>query len=172
VGTAPLVARNDIHVDAPAEHVFDVLADPSSYAYWVVGSRAVRDADDDWPDEGARFHHTVAFGPLTLRDHTQVEEVERPHRLVLRARTRPVGAQRVELTLDPRGDGTLVTMEESPIGLPAHVAAPPLDLVLRGRNEEGLKRLKQLAEERYHGSPGRDAPPGGRRAGHRATSRG
>ena len=143
------MAKNEMHVNAAPDRVWDVLANPASYAYWVVGSKAIRDADPGWPNLGTKFHHTIGFGPLTLRDNTQVEDVNKPRRLVLRTRTRPLGAQRVTLTLEPAGTGTRVEMKENPVGVPLQIVSPPLDLVLHGRNEESLKRLKELAEERF-----------------------
>ena len=143
------MAKNDIHINAQPARVFGVLEEPLSYAYWVVGSKAVRDADPDWPSAGTKFHHTIGFGPLTIRDNTQVEDVNMPRRVVLRTRTRPLGEQRVQLTLEPEGDGTRVTMEENPVGVPLKLVSPPLDLLLRGRNEESLERLKELAEGRF-----------------------
>lgn len=142
------MSRNTIHVEVPPGRVFEVLADPRSYGYWVVGSKKIRDADRNWPNIGTKFHHTIGFGPFTVNDNTQVEEVERPRKLVLRAKTRPLGAARVELTLEPEGDGTRVIMEENPVGgAPAKLASLPTQPLLWGRNVESLKRLKALAEE-------------------------
>ena len=62
----------------PPEAVWDVLADPGEYGYWVVGSKVIRDADPRWPEPGSRFHHTIGFGPFTLDDHTVALETERP----------------------------------------------------------------------------------------------
>ena len=75
------------------EDVWEVLADPGEYAYWVVGSKIVRDADPGWPEPGTRFHHTVGFGPLTLEDHTASLKADPPHRLKLRATGRPLPAE-------------------------------------------------------------------------------
>ncbi len=70
-------------IDVPPERVWAVLADPDSYAHWVVGSRDTRDADPRFPAEGTSFHHTVALGPIDLEDETEVVESDAPHRLVL-----------------------------------------------------------------------------------------
>jgi len=70
-------------IDAPPERVWAVLADPDNYAHWVDGSRDVRDADPSFPAQGASFHHTFAFGPIDLRDETEVVESDAPRRLVL-----------------------------------------------------------------------------------------
>ena len=75
----------------PPEAVWDVLADPGNYGYWVVGSKVIRDADPDWPAPGSRFHHTVGFGPFTVSDHSEAIEAERPHRITPPAE-RPPGA--------------------------------------------------------------------------------
>ena len=84
-----------------------MLADPDSYAYWVVGSKRIRDADASWPAPGSRFHHTVGVGPLTVDDHTESLAADRPRRLVLRANARPLGVAKVEIELEParRYDG-------------------------------------------------------------------
>jgi hypothetical protein len=39
------VATNRRSLPVAAEVVWDVLADASAYAYWVVGSKAIRGAD-------------------------------------------------------------------------------------------------------------------------------
>ena len=44
--------------------VWEVLADPGEYGYWVVGSKVIRDADANWPEPGSKFHHTIGFGPV------------------------------------------------------------------------------------------------------------
>ena len=135
-------------MEATPERIFEVLADPGSYAYWVVGSKEIRDADDSWPEAGSRFHHTVGFGPLSIKDHSEVEEVDRPRRLKLRVKARPLGTGRVTLTLVPLPGGrTHVTMVEDPADpLTAFVFNPLTHLLVRGRNEKSLERLAELAE--------------------------
>lgn len=142
------MARNRIVINAPRDRVFGVLSDPSSYAHWVVGSREVRAADPNWPARGSKFHHTVGLiGPLTMNDHTVVEEVDRPRRLVLRARTRPLGAARVALHLESERGRTRVTMDENPLGgLPGRLLGVVIDPLLQGRNTKALQRLKALVE--------------------------
>jgi uncharacterized protein YndB with AHSA1/START domain len=141
------MARNDIHIDATPDQVFEVLADPRSYAYWVVGSKAVRGADPHWPERGSRFHHTVGVGPLRIRDHTAVEEVEPGAMLQLHAKARPFGTARVKLLLDREGDGTRVTMiEDAGDLLSALLFMPLTHLLVRGRNDKSLQRLRELAE--------------------------
>jgi uncharacterized protein YndB with AHSA1/START domain len=142
------VARTTIDTTVPPERVFEVLSDPNSYGEWVVGSRYVRSAEDDWPAVGSRFHHAVGKGPFTVKDHTEVVEAERPHRLVLSAKARPFGTARVELDLQPTAGGTRVAMEEHPENPVLRVVMGPLGaFLIRRRNDESLRRLKRLAEQ-------------------------
>jgi uncharacterized protein YndB with AHSA1/START domain len=141
------MARTTIHVTAPPEAVFAVLADPASYDTWVVGCKEIRGVEGDWPEPGSTFHHSVGMGPITVKDSTSVTESARPHRLVLRARARPTGVARVELDLAARDGGTEVTITEVPIeGPPAMLHNPVQDWLIDRRNREGLRRLKRLAE--------------------------
>jgi uncharacterized protein YndB with AHSA1/START domain len=143
------MAVNEIHIDAPPERVFAVLADWRSYGDWVVGSRLMRGADPGFPAAGTRFHHQVGWGPLHLNDHTTVLEVDQPRKLILKAKARPLGTAVVQMDMKPDGGGTHVTMREDPGDtLTAFVFNPLTHLLVRGRNTESLERLKRLAEER------------------------
>ena len=128
------------------EAVWDALADPSGYAYWVVGSKAVRDAEPGFPAPGTKFHHTIGFGPLTLHDHTQVSRPNAPNLLRLRAKGRPVGTATVIVRLTPEADGTTVEIIEHPDGPYSILALNPLlQLATKARNAESLMRLEELA---------------------------
>jgi NAD(P)-dependent dehydrogenase (short-subunit alcohol dehydrogenase family)/uncharacterized protein YndB with AHSA1/START domain len=159
------MARNRIHIDAPPERVAEVLSDPPCYPRWVVGAEAVRDSDESFPAAGSRFHHSVAFGPWSLRDHTEVLESELPSRIVLEAKARPLGTARIELSLTPDRGGTEVTIEETPADRIASLLAgnPVADVALRLRNAESLTRLKRILEE-APASPTRRVGVAGRRA--------
>ena len=143
------MAINEIHIDAPPERVFAVLADWRSYGDWVVGSRKIRGADPGFPAAGTRFHHQVGVGPLNLNDHTSVLEVDQPRKLILKAKARPLGTAVVDLEMRREAGGTRVYMREDPgDALSAFVFNPLTHLLVRGRNVESLKRLKRLAEDR------------------------
>jgi uncharacterized protein YndB with AHSA1/START domain len=140
------MATNERFMPVPPEAVWDALADAGGYGYWVVGSKEIRDADPDWPAPGAKFHHTVGFGPLTVRDHTVALDGRRPAFLRLRAKGRPLGTAQVTLTMTPQAGGTRVRMTENPDGVTSWLAFNPLVQVLtRGRNAESLMRLEELA---------------------------
>jgi uncharacterized protein YndB with AHSA1/START domain len=140
------VATNKRFMPVPPQAVWEVLADAGEYGYWVVGSKVIRDADADWPAPGSKFHHTVGVGPFEVSDHTVALEAERPHRLVMRAKGRPVGIAKVTMTMTPRDGGTVVHMVESPDGVYRPLALNPLvHLATIARNAESLMRLEELA---------------------------
>jgi uncharacterized protein YndB with AHSA1/START domain len=142
------MARNVALIPGTPERIWTVLADPGSYAYWVVGSDTVRDADGDWPQPGTKIHHRVGVGPLKLNDDTQVVEADPQRRLVLHARARPFGTARVELELIPEGMSTRVVMIEGPDDRFSRLLHNPLaDRLLRRRNETALRRLSELATQ-------------------------
>jgi uncharacterized protein YndB with AHSA1/START domain len=139
------MATIETHVDAPAERCFEVLCDPRSYAYWVVGSRRIRDADADWPAVGSKLHHTVAAG---IQDHTEVEEVVPNRKLRLRAKVRPLGTAMVTVTMRPENGATKLCLEEGPADLASRLLFNPVaDKLLHARNEVSIDRLRKLAEE-------------------------
>ena len=143
------MSQNTIVVAATQQAVFDILADPATYASWVVGNKAVRDADPWWPDAGSEFHHTVGLGPVATRDKTVSLEVEPPRRLVMLVRALPFIRATVTFTLEPDGAGTRVTVVEHPRGGPwERLWNPVLDGLTGLRNGETLRRLKRLAEVR------------------------
>jgi uncharacterized protein YndB with AHSA1/START domain len=140
------MASTERLIPAAPERVFAVLAEPQTYAYWVVGSDRIRDADADWPAVGTRLHHRIGLGPLGLNDHTEVMAADPPHRLELRAHARPFGVARVELLLAARGSGTSVTMIEEAGNALTHLVLNPLtDWLVHRRNVTSLRRLEELA---------------------------
>lgn len=138
------MALNTVFVDASPEAVYDVLSDPRHYANWVMAASATRRFEGRWPERGSVLHHTQM---LVLRDTTEVLESERPRRLVLEARARPVVVSQVDIRVEPESGGTRVVLEEHVTG--AMMSALPrrlADLLLHVRNHESLRRLKWLAE--------------------------
>jgi hypothetical protein len=133
----------------PPEAIWATLADTGSYGYWVVGSKHIRDADPAWPSPGSKFHHTVGMGPLELSDHTESLEADRPRRLKMRAKGRPIGTAAVTLEMTPKDGGTVVRMTENPDGIFRPLAfVPPLQVFSLLRNAESLMRLEELALRR------------------------
>ena len=140
------MATNERFMPVPPEAVWDALADPGNYGYWVVGSKVIRDADPDWPAPGSKFDHTVGLGPFKVSDHTESLEADRPGLLRIRAKARPAGTAKVTMELIPKDGGTVVRMTENPDGLTSWLAFNPLvQLLTIGRNAESLMRVEELA---------------------------
>lgn len=143
------MAWNEMTTTASPQTVFAILSEPHAYSDWVVGAKRVRCYDPEWPAVGTAFHHTIGFGPIAIRDKTTVKSVDPPQGIVLLARAMPAGVAEVRVDISPDGRGSRVTMTEEPLtGLVTAVYTPLLDLIVRARNAESLRRLKVIAEGR------------------------
>lgn len=141
------MSTNTRFMPVPPAAVWDALADPGGYGYWVVGSKIIRDADATWPAPGSKIHHTVGLGPFEFSDHTESIEAVEPHRLQLRAKVRPLGIARVTLEMTPKDGGTVVKITENPDGVFRPLALlVPLQVLSGLRNAESLMRLEELAQ--------------------------
>ncbi len=149
------VTRN---VTVGPEQVFSVLADGWAFAGWVVGASHIRAVDDGWPNLGCRIHHSVGPWPVAIEDVTTVTAVRRNSMIGLDARLWPVGAARVEIALLPGADGgTQIVLAEEVVKGPFRLAPDALlEVVLRPRNNESLRRLENIAvgRARRSGVPG------------------
>jgi uncharacterized protein YndB with AHSA1/START domain len=151
------VAVNAIVIEAPPDAVFDVLADGRLYAEWVVGAHSSAPVDPTWPEPGATLVHRSGIPPLTLQDTTSVLACERPGRMSLEARVRPLVVARVELTIQPHVDGSRVSMEERVVGGIARRAPDWVNhAAFRRRNTATLARLRAIVLHRR--AAGRAAP--------------
>ena len=136
------------------EQVWDVLSDGWLYPLWVVGASRIRDVDDGWPAEGRKLHHSFGVWPLVIDDTTEVIEIQPDQRIVLEARGWPVGTARVEITVQPDGNGSLVSIAEDVSSGPGQLVPQPVRVAAMDiRNRETLRRLAYLAEGRADGSP-------------------
>ena len=147
-------------IKVPLSDVFDALRTPETYPHWLVGCRAIRDVDDDWPAVGSAFHHRVGLvGPLTIADLSKVLEIDEPRRLSLEVRTRPLGRARARFTLTEEQSGaspaTRVELDEVPIGLIAPTR-PLVDPLIAKRNRASLANLAAYLER----GESRDDPVG------------
>jgi hypothetical protein len=148
-GTARPMSTNKRLVHATPDQVWSVLADGWLYPLWVVGASRMREVDVEWPEPGARLHHSVGTWPLLIDDTTEVVESNPGATLTLRARAWPSGEAGVTLHLRPNGTGTEVIIEEDVETGPATLVPKVLrDPPLRWRNVETLRRLAYLAERR------------------------
>jgi uncharacterized protein YndB with AHSA1/START domain len=143
--------RRTIH--AAPEQVWEVLADPTTYPDWLVGAQVIRSVDSEFPKPGADFHHSVgASEEVTIDDSTTALEAERPHKLSLKVRARPIFQGIVRFRLLPTKAGTELVLEEEPVG-PLRLAAPLLKPLIVARNAKSLDKLRELVEARSSTAP-------------------
>ncbi len=129
--------------------VWTVLADGWLYGLWVVGASCIRTVDATWPDPGSCIHHSVGSWPVILNDTTTVMSSVPGHELELQARAWPSGEAAIHLTIEPEGDGCVVTMSEDASRGPGLLVPEPIRRVaLDWRNGESLRRLTYLVEGR------------------------
>ncbi|UUL77499.1 SRPBCC family protein [Pseudarthrobacter sp. Fe7] len=132
--------------NASSADVWRVIADGWLYSGWVVGASRIRDVEAEWPQAGARLHHSVGAWPLVIDDSTRVAAVEPGRSLELVARGWPMGEAKVEMTLEDRGNQCLVTIAEDAIRGPGKLMPKVLrDPLISARNRETLRRLELMA---------------------------
>ncbi|REJ05969.1 SRPBCC domain-containing protein [Microbacterium bovistercoris] len=124
--TEAIGLKVQVEIEATPEAVFDAYTDPAAQRIWLSALG---------PDEGAvqstvdlrvggvweaRFHPN----PQTrVHDRQTYREIDRPHRLVtdlvaesfVGEQQLPTVESRIVVTFEPAGQGTLVTVEQSPI---------------------------------------------------------
>ena len=128
------------------QQVFAVLRDGFSYGDWVVGTRTIRDVDGGWPAPGTRLHYTVGYRPLRKDSVTVCLSYAPDREIELEARAWPAGTAHIRITAEPVQDGTHVSIDEKPSRGPAKlVHNPVLDLLVKARNVETLRRLEKQA---------------------------
>lgn len=114
--TETTVVERELTIDAKPETVWEFLVDPEKAARWM-GTTATLEARP-----GGRYRVDVIAGHVASGEYI---EVDRPRRLVWTFGWEPEGGQenpvppgssRIEIELEPQGDGTLVRFRHS--GLP------------------------------------------------------
>jgi hypothetical protein len=134
-----------------ADDVWRVVTDGSTYADWVVGTRAIRAVDDGFPAVGERLHYTVGRWPLRHDSATEVLGIDHAERCIeLAIHSQPAGRLKVVISLTPRGTSrTLVEITEHPCdGVLAALHNPVFDAAIKLRNVETLRRLEQITHQR------------------------
>ncbi len=143
------MSTNTRVVQATPDQVWAVLSDGWLFPLWVVGASRMRDVDESWPEVGAQLHHSSGTWPMLVDDTTEVLECQPGVMLRMRARAWPAGEAEVVIRLRPQGVGTEVVIEETAVKGPAALIPKAVeDPLLRWRNNESLRRLAYLAENR------------------------
>ena len=139
--SAPVIAREEIRIDAAVQAVWDVLSD---IEHWPAWNKAVR---------SLTLHGSVApgtsfewkAGPGTIK--SRLAEVDPPHRIVWTGVT--LGIKAVDaFSFEASEGGTLVRQAESWEGLLARLFRARMERMLRASLRDGLRSLKAEAERR------------------------
>lgn len=134
-------------IEAPADRVFEVLADGWLFPSWVVGASRIRDVEEAWPAVDSKIHHSFGVWPVVIDDSTSVVDWSPPVRAEFIARGWPLGEADVTIEVQDRSGGCFVTMIEYARSGPGTLVPPLLmEPVLNIRNREALQRLAWLAE--------------------------
>ncbi|WP_030294739.1 SRPBCC family protein [Streptomyces katrae] len=135
-------------IHATPQQVWDVLADASSYAAWVVGTSESRVARGPWLELDSALEYTVKIGPWTGSGTTVVRRVNTLRELELEVDSGPVGTARVAIEVRPWGRDSLVIVDEHPLhGIGGTLHNAVFDALIQLRHRDMLRRLADVVEE-------------------------
>lgn len=148
-------------IAAPPEHVWSMICDTRRYAEWVENTDQVVSASAEHAAPGVTYEerNTVA-GPLKGSSRWVVDSADPPHHAVHSGEgIAIVKGLRLEMTLEPDGDGTryvhrlIYTPALGPL-------APIVNLVLRPSVQRATRRsvanLKAICEHEFASAAGRE----------------
>lgn len=144
----PVVVRNEIVIGAPAERVWDVLADVERWPTWWRACWWVRVESSDVVGRVLSFRWKAH--PVTLQ--STVVASDRPYVFAISADGRGVHAERT-FTLRPTMDGlrTVVVSDETQVGWLPWLGRAILAPRLRAVNQAMFEDLAQTARSRAQG---------------------
>ncbi|QFR02307.1 SRPBCC family protein [Streptomyces phaeolivaceus] len=129
--------------------VWDVLADGTRYAEWVVGTSATEPVRGQWPQRDSAIGYEVRLGPLRLTNETVVRHCEEGSELGLEARAGALGTARISIELHPWGPYCLVIADEHPLqGVGGALHNVGVEALIQLRHRAMLARLARLCEAR------------------------
>ena len=137
--------------------VWDVLADGSRYAEWVVGTSSSEPVRGQWPQVGSAIAYEIRVGPVRLGNETVVRYCEEGVELGLEGglglvdefanRAGVLGTARISVELRPWGPYCLVITDEHPLqGVGGKLHNVGVEAVLQLRHRTLLARLARLCE--------------------------
>ncbi|MEU2574376.1 SRPBCC family protein [Streptomyces anulatus] len=139
-------------IERPLEDVWAVLADPTRYGDWVVGTSESTPREGTWPDVGADITYTVQLGWWSAQGRTVVRRCEAPHVLELEAESGWLGTARIALKVRRWGRNTLVIIDEHPLrGPAAKLHNTAIDAFVQVRHRTMLARLAEVVERTPRG---------------------
>jgi hypothetical protein len=132
--------------DAGADVVYAALIDAEDYPQWLVGAKVVHIVDEEWPQPGSSFRHKVGAGPIEVKDITTVKALGPGRHFHLLVRARPFIEADVRFDVQPDGEGSVLTMNEVPVGI-FRLVGPLTAPLVKARNDKSLQRLADLLDK-------------------------
>ncbi|MEW2634924.1 SRPBCC family protein [Streptomyces sp. NPDC048389] len=146
-------------IHASPRAVWNVLADGTRYAEWVVGTSRSEPVRGRWPHTDAAIWYQVRLGPVRLANETVVRHCEEGTRLELEAEAGVLGTARIAIELRPWGDHCLVIVDEHPLQGPVgRLHNLGFEALMQLRHRTMLARLARLCES--EASDARSTPRG------------
>jgi uncharacterized protein YndB with AHSA1/START domain len=148
---APVIASSEATIDAPAEIVWDVLAD---LEHWPEWNPNVKSVEVDGPvAPGTVFRWKAGPSKIT----STLRSVERPSEIGWTGKT--LGARAVHAwSFESRGDGTVVRTTESFEGLVPRVFRGRMKKMLMNTLGDDLRHLEAEAVRRARKAPAGTSP--------------
>jgi hypothetical protein len=139
---APVLASENLAIEAPPKVVWDVMVDINDWPSW---NDDVKEASlEGQLSPGAVFRWKAGPGTIT----STVEEVDPLHEIAWTGRSLGIEAVHV-WRLQDQGDATLVTTDESWDGMVARVLRKWSQRTVEQGLTRGLQSLKREAERRW-----------------------
>ncbi|MFE5399877.1 SRPBCC family protein [Streptomyces sp. NPDC056580] len=142
-----MAVRHRLIKTSPAR-VWQVLADGSRYAQWVVGTAASQPKDGEWPQESASISYQIRLGPFEVGNETVVRRCVEGSVLELEAKAGPLGTARICIELRKWGEYCLVIVDEHPLqGAGGTLHNMGFEMLIQLRHRAMLARLAKTCED-------------------------
>lgn len=143
---SPLSIEASIHIAAPPETVWKLLADPHTWRHWWPGCVEAEAKDRKTLRDGSELKLVLRLAWLTTRVRPKVDAANAPKALVWTGRAAGITGRHA-FYLEARPNGTFVRQQESFSGPGVlFFRLLFLDRATRRMFQANLKGLKRLAE--------------------------
>ncbi len=149
--TVSFIHKNDIHIDAPPEAVYDYVCDPNSWPEWLAASHAIQSPRRAL-HKGETFEEQwhIRRGEITMS--WLVTEGDRPNAWTVEAETSFIGRIVIRYTFVPEAGGTRYGRS---LSNPARAALPSAQQLAQIDEDAriGLANIKRIVEQRWGNKP-------------------
>jgi carbon monoxide dehydrogenase subunit G len=149
--------EREIHIDAPAEDVYDILTDPDSLGEWVTVQDELEEAPSGNVETGDTLVQRMKVAGQKFRIKWHVDEADRPSRVVWTGKG-PLGTKAKAIyEIRTNGDGctfSYVNEYDLPGGAAGRLAGRAIVGASGPEADRSLQRLKKLIESSSNGSGG------------------